>query len=148
MAHRKRSVNYKNEVLIKVIGKILPNGEYGWQAVAIAYQSKAKEEALRDSNNLKKTPVCPTTGKIDCSKKYFPVWAISKHVIHHCVTIVAAIYCFLCNTIVRTFGWERDTIHETDYIVHKRFSCLDHWGVLPHLVSVREFYPGKRMIPQ
>ena len=54
MARRKGSVNYKNEVLIKVIGKILPNGEYGWQAVAIAYQSKAKEEALRDSDDLKK----------------------------------------------------------------------------------------------
>ncbi len=36
MARRKGSVNYKNEVLIKVIGEILPNGEYGWQAVAIA----------------------------------------------------------------------------------------------------------------
>jgi hypothetical protein len=54
MARRKGSVNYKIEVGIKVIGEILPNGEYGWQAVAIAYQSKAKEEALRDSDDLKK----------------------------------------------------------------------------------------------
>jgi hypothetical protein len=54
MARRKNSVSYKNKVLIKVIGEILPNGEYSWQAVAIAYQSKAKEEALRNSDNLKK----------------------------------------------------------------------------------------------
>jgi hypothetical protein len=54
MARRKGSVDYKNEVLIKIIGKILPNGEYGWQAVAIAYQSQAKKEALRNSNDLKK----------------------------------------------------------------------------------------------
>jgi hypothetical protein len=54
MARRKGSVNYENKVLIKIIGKILPNGEYGWQAVAIAYQSQVKKEALRDSNDLKK----------------------------------------------------------------------------------------------
>jgi hypothetical protein len=29
---------YKNEVLIKIIAEVLPNGEYGWQAVAFAYQ--------------------------------------------------------------------------------------------------------------
>jgi hypothetical protein len=50
----KQIIDYKNEVLIKVIGEILPNDEYGWQVVAIAYQSKAKEEALHDSDNLKK----------------------------------------------------------------------------------------------
>jgi hypothetical protein len=54
MARRKGSVNYKNEVLIKVIGEILHNGVCGWQAMAIAYQSKSNKEALRDSNNLKK----------------------------------------------------------------------------------------------
>jgi alkylation response protein AidB-like acyl-CoA dehydrogenase len=32
----------------------LPNGEYGWQAVAIAYQDETKEEASRDTIDLKK----------------------------------------------------------------------------------------------
>jgi hypothetical protein len=54
MVGRKGSVNYKNEVLIKLISKILPNGEYGWQAVAMAYQEKTKEEALRDCSDIKK----------------------------------------------------------------------------------------------
>ena len=54
MACRKGALNYKNEVLIKVIGDILPNGEYGWQAVAIAYRSASKEDALCDTNDLKK----------------------------------------------------------------------------------------------
>jgi hypothetical protein len=54
MAHRKGSVNYKNKVLIKLISKILPNCEYGWQAVAMAYQEKTKEEALHDCSDVKK----------------------------------------------------------------------------------------------
>ncbi len=35
MGRRKGAVNYKNNVLIKIVGEILPNGEYGWQAVAL-----------------------------------------------------------------------------------------------------------------
>ena len=54
MARRKGSVNYKNDALIKIIGEILPNGEYGWDAVATAYQKIANEETLRDSADLKK----------------------------------------------------------------------------------------------
>ncbi len=54
MAHRKGSVNYKNKVLIKLISKIFPNGEYGWQAVAMAYQEKTYVEALHDSLDVKK----------------------------------------------------------------------------------------------
>ncbi len=46
MARKKGAVNYKNEVLIKIVDKILPNGEYGWQAVAIAYQDASKEDAF------------------------------------------------------------------------------------------------------
>jgi hypothetical protein len=42
MTHRKGSVNYKNGVLIKLISKILPNDDYGWQAVAMAYQEKTR----------------------------------------------------------------------------------------------------------
>ena len=47
-------MNYKNDVLIRVIGEILPNGEYGWQAVALAYQEETKEETARDTTDLKK----------------------------------------------------------------------------------------------
>jgi hypothetical protein len=54
MACRKGSVNYKNEVLIKLINKILPNGEYGRQAVAIAYLDQTKEKALHNSMDIKK----------------------------------------------------------------------------------------------
>ena len=47
MPRRKGSVNYKNDVLIQIISEILPNGEYGWNAVATAYQNISKEEAFR-----------------------------------------------------------------------------------------------------
>ncbi len=46
--------NYKNDVLISIISEILPNGEYGWEAVAIAYQEQSREECKRDTNDLKR----------------------------------------------------------------------------------------------
>jgi hypothetical protein len=46
--------NYKNDVLISIILEILPNGEYGWEAVAIAYQEQSREECKRDANDLKR----------------------------------------------------------------------------------------------
>ena len=54
MPRRKGSVNYKNDVLIQIVSEILPNGEYGWNAVATAYQNISKEEVLRDTNDIKK----------------------------------------------------------------------------------------------
>ena len=72
-----------------------------------------------------KTPVCSTTWKVDCSKKYLSLLAISEHIIHHCVAIIAAIYCVLCNTIICTFGRERNAVNETYDIVNKRLSHLD-----------------------
>jgi hypothetical protein len=54
MARRKGAVNYKNDVLKKIVGEILPNGGYGWQAVANAYQVTAKEETVRVMTDLKK----------------------------------------------------------------------------------------------
>jgi hypothetical protein len=54
MARKKGSVNYKNEVLIQLINKTLHNSEYGWQAVAMTYQEKTKEEALHDCADVKK----------------------------------------------------------------------------------------------
>jgi len=54
MPRKKGAVNYKNDVLIQIVGEILPNGEYGWQAVALAYQEGTKEETARDTTDLKK----------------------------------------------------------------------------------------------
>jgi hypothetical protein len=42
MARTKGSMNYKNKVLIKIINKLLPNGEVGWEAVATAYFNQGK----------------------------------------------------------------------------------------------------------
>ena len=54
MGRKKGTVNYKNEVLIKIVGDILPNGEYGWEAVANAYQKETTEETIRDMTDNKK----------------------------------------------------------------------------------------------
>jgi hypothetical protein len=40
---KKGAVNYKNDVLINIIEEIFPNGELGWEAVAIAYQAKSND---------------------------------------------------------------------------------------------------------
>ena len=45
---------YKNEVLINIIAGILPNGQYGWDQVAAAYMASAKEDIIRDTDDLKK----------------------------------------------------------------------------------------------
>ncbi len=50
MGCKKGAVNYKNEVLIKIVSEILPNGEYGWQVVANAYQ----EETICNATDQKK----------------------------------------------------------------------------------------------
>jgi hypothetical protein len=49
MPWRKGFGNYKNDLLIDIVAKILPNGEYGRQTVAIAYQEQSKENILHDS---------------------------------------------------------------------------------------------------
>jgi hypothetical protein len=50
--------NYKNDVLISIILEILPNGEYGWEAIAIAYQEQSREECKRDTDDLKRHWIC------------------------------------------------------------------------------------------
>jgi hypothetical protein len=40
-------------LFIDVVADILPNGEYGWQTVALAYQEKSKEEVLHDLPDMK-----------------------------------------------------------------------------------------------
>jgi hypothetical protein len=46
--------NYKNDVLIAIIEEVLPNSELGWDAVALAYQEKTREETKHDTDNLKR----------------------------------------------------------------------------------------------
>ena len=94
------------------------------------------------------TPVCPAARKIDSCKKYFTVRAISEHIIHHCVAIVSTIHSILIDTIVSALGWKRNPIHETNDVVHQRFSRLNHRSKLPHFFSAGKLYPRKRMRPQ
>jgi hypothetical protein len=54
MPCKKRSVNYKNKLLMNIVADVLPNGKYGWQTVALAYQEQSKEEVLRNSTDMKK----------------------------------------------------------------------------------------------
>ncbi len=54
MPHKKGSVNYKNKSLINIMADVLPNGEYGWQTIALEYQEQSKEEILRDTADMKK----------------------------------------------------------------------------------------------
>jgi hypothetical protein len=54
MPWKKGTVNYKNNVLIDIVEEILPNGELGWEAIAIAYQAKTNEESLWDTTDVKK----------------------------------------------------------------------------------------------
>ncbi len=42
MPHAKGAKNYKNDRLIPIVVEILPNGEFGWAAVALAYQETKK----------------------------------------------------------------------------------------------------------
>ena len=46
--------NYKNDVLIAIIEEVLPNGELGWDAVALAYQEQTREETKHDTDDLKR----------------------------------------------------------------------------------------------
>ena len=46
--------NYKKKELMRVVAEILPNGEYGWQAVALAYQQASNEPTARNTDDLKR----------------------------------------------------------------------------------------------
>ena len=54
MPGTKGDVNYKNVMLINIISEILPNGEYGWQAVSFAYNEQSKEEQPCNTDDLKR----------------------------------------------------------------------------------------------
>ncbi len=46
--------NYKNDLLIQIVVQILPNGEYSWQAVAMAYQKQSKDGSICNTDDLKR----------------------------------------------------------------------------------------------
>ena len=46
--------NYKKKELMRCVLHVLPNGEYGWEAVALAYQQASNEPTPRNTDDLKK----------------------------------------------------------------------------------------------
>jgi len=46
--------NYQNAILIRIIERLLPNGNEGWRLVALAYKEESGEENLRSEDDLKK----------------------------------------------------------------------------------------------
>ena len=78
--------NYKNEVLINIIAGILPNGLYGWEQVAAAYMTAAKEDIICDTDDLKRHWVktfCngmkkPTGGTGEKGERIFKCIAIER----------------------------------------------------------------------
>ncbi len=85
--------------------------------------------------------ICPTSGKVNCSKKHLPIRAICKHIVDQCVAIVTAIHWVLFHMIVSALRREGNTVHETYDVVHHRFSHPHHIGEFLHLFSVGKFHP-------
>ena len=54
MPRAKGAKNYKNDILIPIITEILPNGEFGWAAVTLAYQEQAQENDPCNTDDLKR----------------------------------------------------------------------------------------------
>ena len=54
MPRAKGAKNYKNDLLIPIVVEILPNGEFGWSAVALAYQEQAQENDPCNTDDLKR----------------------------------------------------------------------------------------------
>ncbi len=46
---------------------VFPNGEYGWQTIALAYQEQSKEEIMHDSADMKKHQI-----KVPCNEMKKP----------------------------------------------------------------------------
>jgi hypothetical protein len=63
---------------------VLPNGEYGWQTVALAYQEQSKDEILHDSTDMKKHWI-----KVLCNGMKKPTGRMEEagNRIHRCMAI-------------------------------------------------------------
>ena len=46
--------NYKKQVLLSVVRKVLPTGAYAWQQVAMAYKEQSGERSLHDADDVKR----------------------------------------------------------------------------------------------
>ena len=46
--------NYQNNILIRIVERLIPNGNEGWRLVALAYKEESGEENLRPEDDLKK----------------------------------------------------------------------------------------------
>ena len=46
--------NYQNHILIRIVERLLPNGNEGWHLVALADKEESGEENLRSEDDLKK----------------------------------------------------------------------------------------------
>jgi hypothetical protein len=46
--------NKKNDNLIPIIAEVLPNGEYGWEVIVLAYQDQMKEPTKNDVDDLRR----------------------------------------------------------------------------------------------
>jgi hypothetical protein len=70
---RKGAKNYKNEVLIRCVRDILPNGKYGWQAVTLAHQEATQEDEVRNNDDLKKhwIKICAMDGMQKPTGRYY-----------------------------------------------------------------------------
>ncbi len=84
MPRKKGLVNYKNELLINIMADVLPNSEYGWQTVALAYQEQSKEEIVRNTADMKKHWI-----KVLCNGMKKPTGRMGEagDRIHRCIAI-------------------------------------------------------------
>jgi hypothetical protein len=96
----------------------------------------------------RQTPIGPTPRKIDRRKKYLPIWAISKNIVYHGVTIIATIHCILVDSIDRALGRERNPVHEANDVINKRLLSLHQSSIFPHLIPVRESHLRQWMTTQ
>ncbi len=64
-------------------------------------------------------------------------WAVCKHIVHHCVTIIPTMHWILTNPFDRVLNWELHSVHETNDVFYHWFPLLDHVCKFHHLCLIR-----------
>ena len=104
--------NYKNDLLIPIVAEILPNGDYGWTAVALAYQEQAREDDPRNTDDLRRHWV-----KNLCQNMKKPTGRPGENSdrTHHCIAIERKI---MEKTHAGMMGIEesKDESHDSDAV--------------------------------
>jgi hypothetical protein len=77
--------NYQNNILIRVVDRILPNGNEGWCLVALGYQKDSGEEILHSEDDLKKNLFCKLCNNM--KKPTGKMGADTKDCINCCIVI-------------------------------------------------------------